>query len=164
MLSLELSTIQAKDQERAAIREAMASYDGPINVIPSNLKPVNTSRFMLPGSPTDSPHLRMVARLRDLAAKGARVTAIAKELRIGRQTVRQLARDNGIVIQMADPTPALKVMHEQLADKNARKHADLMAGITELEAQGKTRQQIAERLGVSLSSVARAKRKARDEK
>ena len=40
MISLELSMIQEKERDRAMIRDAMATYTGPINVVPRHREPM----------------------------------------------------------------------------------------------------------------------------
>jgi hypothetical protein len=40
MITMESSTIQAKEADRAMIRDAMATYTGPINVVPRHREPM----------------------------------------------------------------------------------------------------------------------------
>lgn len=106
MISLELSSIQAKDAERAMIREAMASYTGQINVItppPTGLQSGQwrgVNQIALPGSSTNSRSendlLAKVGRMRELVSVGAKKAAIAKALKMRVSGVEELARVHGV--------------------------------------------------------------------
>lgn len=109
MISLELSSIQAKDSDRAMIREAMSAYTGAINVI-TPPPAINTSgewrgsnQIALPGSSLQSKDQNELAakvrRLRELAAQGAGSVSIAKSLKLSRAGVVELARVNGVDLE-----------------------------------------------------------------
>lgn len=107
MLSLELSTIQSKDADRAMIAKAMASYTGEIEQVGSIMQGGAWSfgnSMTLPGSSTntraENREAALVRRISELAEKGAGVTSIAKTMGIDTRKVRNLARDHGVFIPM----------------------------------------------------------------
>lgn len=107
MISLELSTIQSKDNDRAMIAEAMASYTGEIEQVGSMMIGGAWSfgnSMTLPGSSTntraENRTAAQVRRITELAAKGAGVTSIAKTTGLDTRKIRNLAREHGIFIPM----------------------------------------------------------------
>ena len=103
---MESSTIQAKERDRQMIREAMATYTGPINVVtpPPGTNALaewrSVNQIALPGSSINSKDQNELAakvrRLRELSAQGARAAAAAKSLKMTMQGVINLAKAHGI--------------------------------------------------------------------
>jgi hypothetical protein len=103
---MESSTIQAKERDRAMIRDAMATYTGPINVVtpPPGTNSLaewrGVNQIALPGSSINSKDQNELAakvrRLRELSAQGARAAAAAKSLKMTMQGVINLAKAHGI--------------------------------------------------------------------
>ena len=106
MISMELSTVQAKDSDRAMIRDAMATYTGPITVVtppPASMKSGEwrgVNQIALPGSSirskTENELAVKVRRLRELSEQGARAASAAKSLKMTVQGVINLAKAHGI--------------------------------------------------------------------
>jgi hypothetical protein len=105
---MESSTIQAKESDRAMIRDAMATYTGPINVVtpPPGTNALaewrGVNQIALPGSSLQSKDQNELAakvrRLRELAAQGAGAVSIAKSLKLSRAGIVELARVNGVAL------------------------------------------------------------------
>jgi hypothetical protein len=108
MITMESSTIQAKESDRAMIRDAMATYTGPINVVtpPPGTNALaewrGVNQIALPGSSLQSKDQNELAakvrRLRELAAQGAGAVSIAKSLKLSRAGIVELARVNGVAL------------------------------------------------------------------
>ena len=106
MISMELSTVQAKDADRAMIRDLMAAYTGPITVItppPASMKSGEwrgVNQIALPGSSLNTRGqyelAAKVRRLRELSEQGARAASAAKSLKMTVQGVINLAKAHGI--------------------------------------------------------------------
>lgn len=106
MITMESSTIQAKDADRAMIREAMSKYTGPITIVtpPPGTNALaewrGVNQIALPGSSINSRSendlLAKVGRMRELAGMGAKKAAIAKALKIRVSGVVELARVHGV--------------------------------------------------------------------
>ena len=108
LISMELSTVQAKDADRQMIRDLMATYTGPITVItppPSGIKSGEwrgVNQIALPGSSLNTRDqnelLAKVGRMRELAAQGAGAVSIAKSLKLSKQGVLNLAKAHGVTL------------------------------------------------------------------
>jgi hypothetical protein len=106
MISMELSTVKAKDSDRAMIRDLMAAYTGPINVVtpPPGTNALaewrGVNQIALPGSSirskTENELAAKVRRLRELSEQGARAASAAKSLKMTVQGVINLAKAHGI--------------------------------------------------------------------
>jgi hypothetical protein len=90
------------------IRDAMATYTGPINVVtpPPGTNALaewrGVNQIALPGSSLQSKDQNELAakvrRLRELAAQGAGAVSIAKSLKLSRAGIVELARVNGVAL------------------------------------------------------------------
>jgi hypothetical protein len=108
MVSMESSTIQAKEADRAMIRDAMATYTGPINVVtpPPGTNALaewrGVNQIALPGSSLNTRDqnelLAKVGRMRELAAQGAGAVSIAKSLKLSKQGLLNLAKTHGVAL------------------------------------------------------------------
>ena len=108
MITMESSTIQAKDSDRAMIRDLMASYTGLINVVtpppganaPGEWRGVN--QIALPGSSirskTENEVLAKVGRMSELVSLGANNASIAKALKMRVAGVVNLAKAHGVAL------------------------------------------------------------------
>jgi hypothetical protein len=108
MVSMESSTIQAKEADRAMIRDAMATYTGPINVVtpPPGTNALaewrGVNQIALPGSSirskTENEVLAKVGRMSELVSLGANNASIAKALKIRVAGVVNLAKAHGVAL------------------------------------------------------------------
>lgn len=90
MISLELSSIQYKDAQRAELAQAMAAFTGTIEVVPGvNFKPVgkyawNRNDITFPNSSqntaSENRDTAIARRIKELVAKGAGITTIKHTL------------------------------------------------------------------------------------
>lgn len=150
MISLELSTIQAKDAQRAMLAEAMASFTGQIEQLPGiQAKPIPPHSWrgdlVLPGSSTNAKQenqdLALARRVRELTEKGAGITAIGHELKVDTRRISRIAADFGIKLndlKRGRPAESVKVIERR---------AMLAAKIRPLAARGLRIDQIAAQAG-----------------
>lgn len=150
MISLELSTIQAKDEQRAMLAEAMASYSGQIEQLPGiQAKPLPPHSWrgdlVLPGSSTntrqENKDLALAKRIRELTEKGAGITAIGHELKVDTRRLTRIAAEYGITLndlKRGRPAESVKVIERRAA---------LAVKIRPLAARGLRIDQIAAQAG-----------------
>jgi hypothetical protein len=108
MITMESSTIQAKESDRAMIRDLMATYTGPINVVtpPPGTNALaewrGVNQIALPGSSINSKDqnelLAKVGRMTELVSLGANNAAIAKALKMREAGVVNLAKAHGVAL------------------------------------------------------------------
>jgi hypothetical protein len=108
MITMESSTIQAKESDRAMIREAMSNYTGPINIVtpPPGTNALaewrGVNQIALPGSSirskTENEVLAKVGRISELVSLGANNAAIAKALKMRVAGVVNLAKAHGVAL------------------------------------------------------------------
>jgi hypothetical protein len=105
---MESSTIQAKEADRAMIRDLMAAYTGPITVItppPASMKSGEwrgVNQIALSGSSirskTENEVLAKVGRMTELVSLGANNASIAKALKMRVAGVVNLAKAHGVAL------------------------------------------------------------------
>ena len=108
MISMELSTVKAKESDRAMIRDLMATYTGPVNVVtpPPGTNALaewrGVNQIALPGSSirskTENEVLAKVGRMTELVSLGANNAAIAKALKMRVSGVVNLAKAHGVAL------------------------------------------------------------------
>jgi hypothetical protein len=165
MISNELSTIQAKDCQRAEIAKAMAGFQGDITVIETPVvrpeMPSDWRRTLnLPGSADalglDQQEAAMVSTIRDLAAKGAGISAMQKALHADPRRIRMLARKAKIEIPDARAKAPRSIgCKARMAVIEARtaKRAVLAVQLAPLAANGLTIQAMGDATGASKRRV-----------
>jgi hypothetical protein len=105
---MELSTVKAKDSDRAMIREAMSNYTGAITIVtpPPGINALaewrGVNQIALPGSSirskTENEVLAKVRRMTDLVSLGANNRAIARSLKMSVGGVVNLAKAHGVAL------------------------------------------------------------------
>lgn len=164
MISLELSTIQAKNAERAMLAEAMAAYNGRIQVIDV---PVARSYaphswrgdLMLPGSSqatmSQNQDAALTVRIRELVAKGCGITSIKMTLRIDARRIKRLCEAAGI--ELKDRRGGLQHCehdtHQSKRDAGKLRRTKLALKLKPLAANGATVNEMAAATGVSRNTV-----------
>lgn len=156
MISLELSTIQAKDTQRAMLAEAVARFTGKVEQLPgAQAKPIPPHSWrgdlVLAGTPTTSRQenkdLALARRIRELTDKGAGISAIALELKVDSRRLRRIAIEHGITLndlKRGRPAESVKVLERRAA---------LAVKIRPLAAKGLRIDQIATQAGCGKESV-----------
>lgn len=168
MLTLELSTIQAKNAERAFLESAMANYEregGHIHVAESIgyvQKPYPQSAgFRLPGQVVNtavrSKDAVRADRIRALAETGAGITSIEKSMGIGKTVIYRIAKEHKIEIKKAwrnggvVSEKALKAASQKTQERKQRT-ADKIRALIVL---GLSFQEIADRLELHIRTIHR---------
>jgi hypothetical protein len=108
LITMESSTIQAKEADRAMIRDLMATYTGPITVVtpPPGTNALaewrGVNQIALPGSSINSKDqnelLAKVGRMTELVSLGANNASIAKALKMRVSGVVNLAKAHGVAL------------------------------------------------------------------
>lgn len=170
MISNELSTIQAKDAERAAIDLAMAAFSaagGQVQVTPiKEFKAVgehvwNRNDMVLPGSSQNTQKLgtdeALIEKLRELVAKGAGITSIKMTLRIDDRCIKRLADENGITISKVYCKERVigEKARQGIVDAGRLRRSKMVPKISALARQGLTIAQIASAAECSKATVLR---------
>lgn len=118
MITLELSTIQCKDIDRAMIAAAMAEYCGEIEVLGVTQAPIQPGNWRsangisLPGSSQNSVASNREAalerRILEMIAKGAGMTSMKKTLGTDARLIKRVAERHGVAIPKAYGRPKLE--------------------------------------------------------
>lgn len=167
MISLELSTIQAKDAERAMLAEAMASFTGRIEVLPGfQSRPVEQAMWrnglILPGSSQntsgENKDRALSVRIAELTEKGAGITAIKLELHVDSRRIKRIAAEYGIPlndIRYASSTVIPASTHQAKVAAGQRRRAKLAETLRPLAANGYGINAMSEATGSSKATILR---------
>lgn len=156
----------ARDQIAGKVAEYLAA-GGEIHVIPGIEQRLdqpfqwNRNDLVLPGSSSSSQGENRIAaavrRIRELAEKGAGITAMKIDLRMDASRIKRIAAENGIEIRHS--TAQQRVIGDKArsacVDAGKDRRAKLAPTIRELCAERLTIAQIAERSGCSTTTVLR---------
>lgn len=165
MISNELSTIQAKDAQRAELAKAMACFQGQITVIESPVVRAEAASdwrrtLNLTGSANvsalDQQEAAMLQTIRALAAKGIGISGMQKQLKADPRRIRMLARKGKIDIPDARATQPRTIgakARSALIDARAAKRAQLAIKLNPLAAKGWTIQAMSDATGASKRTV-----------
>ena len=165
MISNELSTIQAKDAQRAELALAMASFQGEITVIETPVvrpeMPGDWRRTLnLPGSANvsalDRQEAVMIESIREMAGKGLGISAMQKHLKCDPRRVRMLAKRAKIEIPDARKTQPRTIgakAREACLLMREAKRAVLAKKLIPLAAKGLTIQAMSDETGASKRTV-----------
>ncbi|MCY1298587.1 hypothetical protein D9M68_442010 [compost metagenome] len=168
MISHELSTIQAKDAERASIARAMAAFTaggGKVEVIAVvEYLPVTKSTVARVNQvPAVSERQKarddaLAEKVRGLAGIGMGVSAMQVELRVDTRRLHRIAKAYGIDIPKApapDPGKTVDVARQALNDKRQRRREKLSGSIRTMAAKGMSITAMAVEAGCSRDTVLR---------
>lgn len=165
MISNELSTIQAKDAQRAELAQAMACFQGQITVIESPVVRAEAASdwrrtLNLPGSASvsalDQQEAAMLQTIRALADKGIGISGMQKQLKADPRRIRMLARKGKIDIPDARATQPRTIgakARSAVIDARAAKRAQLAIMLKPLAAKGMTIQAMSDATGASKRTV-----------
>ncbi|WP_375738034.1 hypothetical protein [Pseudomonas boanensis] len=154
MVSNELSIIQSKAAERAKIAaavEAFTAAGGKIQVMPIvEFHPVgkhawNRDDLVLPGSSqntqAENREAALAQQIRELADRGAGITAIRMHLRIDNRRIQRIAEQYGITIGKVysnQPRHLGEKARQAVSDAGRRRREKLAIKIGALAARGLT--------------------------
>lgn len=169
MNRIEYSTRHPVDVARENIAGMVAQFldqGGQIQVIPGIEQRLdqpyqwNRNDLVLRGSSTKSREEgraeAMANRIRELAATGAGITAISKQLGLYVQKAKQIAKDHGIEIQKAyKQTGSTEASRAVIIANGKKRRAELEPIIRTLSDQGLSVDKISAKSGIGIRTVRR---------